>query len=216
MAIKKEKLPIDTIQEKNATELNEVDLTKVHEVATNNDVAETTAETKTLNIRIGEDSPVIKDADIKEEVAQAEIKTEPPITESEPENLMPLSPKEAAKFVVDLLNMGLCSGMPSLWLNAKFTEAEREAINKIQSGIELEQTSELATLMRKYMMFQKECENIPMNPDEIKIYSKNFERCFEKWNLKMSPEAALITSSVIILGGRFIPVIGSKLKKWAS
>lgn len=195
-----------------ATEVNnnivlEVDLTKEHQTPTNNDVAVVEA----ANIEPAKDEPQKPVDDIKD--TPTAVIDEPAANSPEPdENEMPMTSKELAKFAVGLINVGLSATMPKMYLNAEFNEFERDLILKMQAGEDMPDTAENSALMRRFMQYTKSLETVPLTDDETKMYTKNWEKCFDKWQFKMSPEAALITSSLIIVGGRLFPVITKKVQ----
>lgn len=201
----------------NSSEANtpvvEVDLTQEHQTPTNNDVTNVnTSETPT--VKPVEEKQKVETVENTQEVQSAVIEEAKPEdkTQQEAENEMPMTPKELAKFAVGLVNVGLSATMPKLYLNAEFSENERELIARMQSGEDLEDTPENSQLMRRFMQYVKSLEAVALTDDETKMYEKNWQKCFEKWQLKMSPEAALITSSLIIVGGRLFPVITKKIQ----
>lgn len=188
-----------------AYDFTAIDLTVVHNEPTNNDVSK---------------SAVVESTVQPEQVAEkAEITIGAPEQSSEKkdqnnvENDLPMTSKEMAKFTVGLINVGLSAGMPALYLKSEFTDVERSVIEKLQSGIDVENNQFTQDVQRKFMQYVKKCESIPLTKDEVASYEKAWEKCFNKWDMKMTPETALVVSTTMIVGSRFVPVLGSGLSK---
>lgn len=183
-------------------EFTSIDLTEAQLEPTNNDVTEQPIESNSETA-----IPDAPKAEI-EKPAETEIKKE---TEAD---ALPMTSKEMAKFTVGLINIGLVAGVPALQLKSEFTESEILIIEAIQAGQEVDENSNtVASVQRRYIQFIKKCESIPLSDDEQKSYAKAWEKCFDKWNIKMTPETALITSTLVIVGSRFMPIVGNKLQQ---
>lgn len=186
-------------------EFTPIDLTVEHNEPTNNDVSEAA---------IIVDAPETETPETKAEIEQpTEAETKSEATPETDTDTMPMSAKEMAKFTVGLINVGLSAGVPKMLLNSEFSEAERDIIDKLQSGLDIPQNEFMQKVQRKFMQFVRKCEEIPLTDDESKNYQKAWEKCFVKWDFKMTPETALITSTLMIVGSRFMPIIGNKLTK---
>ena len=187
------------------TVLNDLDLTTEHQTPTNNDLVNDVANVTTPKSETEQNNPESTNEDAVIDDLKIDVK--------EDVEDLPMSSKELSKFVVGLVNLGLSAGMPKIYLNAEFNEEERSIIDAIQNNEQSEDNEVNAKIMRRYLAYIKGLQNVPLTPDEVKMYEKNWQKCFDKWAFKMSPEMALITSSLIIVGGRFLPVIAKKFEK---
>lgn len=176
----------------------EIDLTEEHTAPTNNEV----------------DAPAFTDEN-KAEAAEIDPEPEPPAEEPKAEagENVALPAKELAQMAVAAIESFICLTVPS-WIRAEeFTPAELKRLDELTldmvSAVDMTEVDK--QLLLRNAKFTKRMErDMPLEDKTRTTYTKTWEKVIDKWNINMTPEKALITSTALIVGSRAFPVLAKK------
>lgn len=122
-----------------------------------------------------------------------------------------LPSKDLAQMAVLAIESFVCLNVPSWVRSEEFTPTELKRLDEIVFLPEAELTSSDKQLLQRNAVFTKRMgETMPLDDKTRKLYTKQWERVIDQWQLNLTPTKALLMSTAVIVGSRAMPVITAK------